>query len=719
MQPWSYPTLGKDEIRLIDILPSANHEAPIELIISHTRFIPPPEDVLKDRREPLTGIRKTLPPNWNAYETRSGRLVYYNLATQASTWQHPGGLDFGDAPPRPPPDFEPVYEALSYTWGDPDDRETCRIKIKDGKVFRALPLGQNLASALRHLRHASRRRRLWVDAICINQGDLGERADQVLRMRDIYRLAARVVVWLGPSDDAEASDLAMETLRRLGRRVLMGGQWLLPSPDSSRLPDFDFQHATCGEAVSDAMWQSVFRLAGRSWFDRVWTIQEVQLANKHCLVQCGHVSLPWVDFLDGWHLTINANLPSEDPLAQRLVTTIASTRQLSSVSFSNLMWMVAQRSCSDPRDKIHGVLGLLPPTMAREARPDYSASVSEVYKRDMLRHITAGNRLTLLDHCDIATKLSDGPSWVPNWQDPSPSAILFDWDSEDENGSCGRWSYKAPDVLRVAGVRKSHVTAVSPVLHNAAEFSSFVRDAYLGRVPGVPEGKHLEDYVYLAHLGRIDELSYLERYPPWEEATKVILDYINAPTSVPLPGKVFVRVTGGYALQVRICFTEAGFVGLGPSSVETGDILAVILSCGLPKLLRPVPGQDHFQLIGSCRSLASRDREPLLGPVPEKYLVNYHMDASGAPQMVFYDRSTGETPESWATLESWEDPRLERLPEEWAVRELSGKDDENNDGFPLVEFTNAATGEVTRADPRMTPEAFEARGVELEMFEIK
>jgi len=38
---------------------------------------------------------------------------------------------------------------------------------------------------------------MWIDAICINQGDDEEKSKQVTRMRDVYKLARRVVVWLG------------------------------------------------------------------------------------------------------------------------------------------------------------------------------------------------------------------------------------------------------------------------------------------------------------------------------------------------------------------------------------------------------------------------------------------------------------------------------------------------------------------------------------------
>ncbi|KAF2461212.1 heterokaryon incompatibility, partial [Lineolata rhizophorae] len=85
----------------------------------------------------------------------------------------------------------PKYEALSYTWGDALDRHSIAC---EGKTIRVTA---NLLSALQHLRQPDVTRILWVDAVCINQGNIAERDAQVRMMGDIYRMAARVLVWLG------------------------------------------------------------------------------------------------------------------------------------------------------------------------------------------------------------------------------------------------------------------------------------------------------------------------------------------------------------------------------------------------------------------------------------------------------------------------------------------------------------------------------------------
>jgi hypothetical protein len=49
--------------------------------------------------------------------------------------------------------------------------------------------------------------KVWCDALCINQGSIPERNSEIKRMRDLYRAALNVVIWLG--DAADGSDDAI------------------------------------------------------------------------------------------------------------------------------------------------------------------------------------------------------------------------------------------------------------------------------------------------------------------------------------------------------------------------------------------------------------------------------------------------------------------------------------------------------------------------------
>jgi hypothetical protein len=95
-------------------------------------------------------------------------------------------------------DSRPLYEPISYVWGDPT--LTSHIRIDGAR----LPLTHSLDVALRRFRLLDRPRHLWADQACINQSDLVERSEQVRHMPRIFKGACRVLMWPGEVDDETA-----------------------------------------------------------------------------------------------------------------------------------------------------------------------------------------------------------------------------------------------------------------------------------------------------------------------------------------------------------------------------------------------------------------------------------------------------------------------------------------------------------------------------------
>lgn len=157
----------------------------------------------------------------------------------------------------------PEYEALSYVWGDTSIQRTI---IFNGIPF---PVTQNLAIALHHLRLPDKSRRLWVDALCINQSDVQERNEQVGLMGESYSMANPVLVWLGESFDG--SDEAFALMSKIA------------TENESELTD----------DVSQNVFSFCFQLIEKEWFTRPWTIQELVLANQNPLVGCGFAWTTW------------------------------------------------------------------------------------------------------------------------------------------------------------------------------------------------------------------------------------------------------------------------------------------------------------------------------------------------------------------------------------------------------------------------------------------
>lgn len=109
------------------------------------------------------------------------------------------------------------YVALSYSWEQgftkikKKDLPTSVLKLQHG----AIDISEHLVHALRRLRDERLPIYVWIDAICINQHDLGEKANQIPLMAQIYGNAAEVRIWLGeppalPTTDNNPSAITTE-----------------------------------------------------------------------------------------------------------------------------------------------------------------------------------------------------------------------------------------------------------------------------------------------------------------------------------------------------------------------------------------------------------------------------------------------------------------------------------------------------------------------------
>lgn len=104
-------------------------------------------------------------------------------------------------------DSTPPYHAISYTWGDPDSNTTILINDQPFSVRK------NCEFALKQARWHGKSRYYWVDAICIDQGNLNEKSKQVEMMGRIYKRAEHVLAYVG--DHIEDSLFLFENFGRV------------------------------------------------------------------------------------------------------------------------------------------------------------------------------------------------------------------------------------------------------------------------------------------------------------------------------------------------------------------------------------------------------------------------------------------------------------------------------------------------------------------------
>ena len=281
----------------------------------------------------------------------------------------------------------PLYECLSYTWGSTKNRTPIYVDNK------AITVTTNLAEALIHLRHFELPRVLWVDALCINQGDMKERSTQVSRMSDIYSRSTRVNVWLGP--ESEDSVLAMRTLIELSEVIDLDleTQTFVPVNDPGNWVD---RHTVL--PFSDAQLNAICNLFNRPWFERLWVWQEARLGNKASLVMVGHESMLWHRFyVAGFFLRWKREYGLRErylEMEAKIEIVNGMMNNITQSPMATLSLRTCFSKCSEPRDRVYALMGIT--TDEVDLNPDYSLTVGEIYKDVALQHLYQLNNLELL-----------------------------------------------------------------------------------------------------------------------------------------------------------------------------------------------------------------------------------------------------------------------------------------------------------------------------------
>ncbi|KAI1869732.1 uncharacterized protein JN550_005713 [Neoarthrinium moseri] len=722
-----FPLETPEDIRLVTVLPGKPDDA-IEIEIERTALVAPPEKISHSRVS-LGEIRKSLPPDWWAFETTGGRMLYRNDVINVSSWSHPDSeydcpvLD--PIPSRRADPAPPEYEALSYTWGPPVGRgdeivdglpaKVTRLVVKGSSLSSRtsdpeyLDVGLNLFEALKHLRYADQPRTIWVDALCINQDDVTERIQQVVRMRDIYTLASRVVAWLGP--DFPGCRLALSILDYLGGQVeVTRDNHIITSPDAGINSTGDsipiFPPAEDG-------WNAILYLLSHTWFGRLWVLQEIQLASDASILQCGDNEASWARFCGAVrHLSRQLNIVPANVLGKVYAVTqiCCPTRDM---IFEDILHSHHTRRCQDARDKIYGMASLAPPAVARSLRVDYSQTPGEVYRQAFLAHAQRTRRLDLFKFCGqrVGTPAPCSPSWVPDWSRDAEPGYLFA--KFAAGNSAARFAYSDPGTLEVSGRLCATIREVQGL--HFVSFADFARYLCSLDLDGMqtslyPTGETLLDaYLHTFTMGKTDEREPWVEYPPLATFREEMLRLREA-TDQGLEHRLTAyyerEIISGLKLRGRCGFaTDEGYIGVCSVDLQPGDQVFVVLGCEVPVIARPDTA-GRYQMIGECFVHGLMDGEALLGRLELPYVMRAFVDPDGFPM----NRALCCTLDSKVIVA--EDPRLQDvpLPAGWeAVEFRRTREDPRN----CTRYQNTVTGEVINSDPRLTPEALIERGVDI------
>ncbi|KAI0545828.1 hypothetical protein F4679DRAFT_559915, partial [Xylaria curta] len=225
-----------------------------------------------------------------------------------------------------------------------------------------------------------------------------EKTQQVAKMGRIYRESSRVVVYLGP-------DVAVKPGRRFPRRHHFGqfasGE-VRPKSASGSLMDFDME-----------------RLFRRRYFSRLWVIQELILSSK-AIIRIGDIDVSVdpiiterLENIQGWDW-------AKTPAAWFQYV----SRQTLGSDPCEALQLVSNTSCSDPRDRLFGILGLMNPDniINQGVQVDYSLSSQHVWIGFFAHCLLRLDIIWFLAHAAGPRRPSKGqlleswvPSWVPDW----------------------------------------------------------------------------------------------------------------------------------------------------------------------------------------------------------------------------------------------------------------------------------------------------------------
>ncbi|KAI3316758.1 HET-domain-containing protein [Xylariaceae sp. AK1471] len=333
--------------------------------------------------------------------------------------------------------LKPQYDALSYTWADETGNKT-RSKtffLEGGRG--TILITKNCDAAIRRLRHPQQKRWVWIDALCIDQDNDGERTYQVSIMPRIYLSAKKVVVYTGegtPQTDklfdwlnglktveldipssADPSNVAENVTTKLERYWDISREGMM----AFLKPAADARETSLSESEIINLVAEFF---SRRWFRRVWVLQEVSLPNpRQTTVVCGAKS---VSAMRALHLLF---LLRNHPAAGMMRIFVLVRNTMKSREKSHLLDILIEtrgREAEDPRDKIFGVLGiakLMDNERFPELEADYRMTTREVYIRYsafFIQHHGPGFFLSLLKSQQDLPGL---PSWAADWTVPWPN----------------------------------------------------------------------------------------------------------------------------------------------------------------------------------------------------------------------------------------------------------------------------------------------------------
>ncbi|KAI6753909.1 hypothetical protein HG530_013085 [Fusarium avenaceum] len=522
----------------------------------------------------------------------------------------------------------PHFVALSYVWGDLND--TLPICVSGNTISAT----RNLHDVLQNLWDSKFDQLIWIDALCINQEDLLERASQVALMGDIYSRALYVLAFLSPLSDS--FDLGMDYIAQSAA-----------NPDLHYEPSISPHLTVRGfDARDEALRDSIIALFATPWWTRVWTVQEFILA-QDVRFQCGQRLMScktlqqgiknlashertccWAERRpeDGYPRGY-LDYPSKANSGLTLYT--AALRMTNLISILNTDPSEAQdllgvislfrtRHCSDARDRVFGLSGLrLQTSKVKDTLPaDYTMSTATVYRNLAMMLIEKSQSLDVLSHVlhgpSLQKRTTGLPSWVPDWDGAMESGYHLVYHQRMDRiglfNSSGDmkpyWKDSSSGFITTQGLQIGLIRETAPGYpFTTSELGGKSLINAWRQLAGLPAD--LDDLASEAMRSGSQESVFLNTLcggiviPPWDVDTAMYVKVYQAwltwfthskPASLPEKVKEAARnfdfLVTNASMGRQFITTEDGHFGFGPELAQKDDHIVILPGGNLPYVLR-------------------------------------------------------------------------------------------------------------------------------------
>ena len=541
----------------------------------------------------------------------------------------------------------PAYAALSYTWGSRLDSEI----IINGKP---LTVARNLAYALRSLRDRNEVDFIWVDALCIDQGNEVEKTEQVRQMQHIYAKAAHVVAWIGPNE--HESDRAMRWIQHHGKAAhelgigskpeLRFRALLREDTDDVNAADLQPAKALARDVVQQftmvdpehrATFLALSKLLDRAFWNRMWIVQEMT-HGRALSFRCGDMVVGEEHFHHALRLlrnglfvqelsgnvqareTVGAEVFSIETMNPVVLLKLRRAKQMFPLIY--LLRHLQHFDASDPRDMVFAVLNCASDT---RLQPDYRTPCESVFVETTLSMLKDGF-FDILTLCDPRNHKRPLPSWVPDFTIKQKVNALQQRALTRQTRPMRtvlQPEFNACHGLRSTGVTMERIDNGLPILFLQAAFVSHVASVssvWTDRAVGtwlndfrqlLPQhlahgSQQLESIVRTAvadqeirHGNSKPRLSPALLQTVVDSLTTKKLDEITA-ADLTFPGAGdYVYQMTNVAIGRRPFLTPDGRLGLGPADTQPGDCVYILLGSTTPHVLRAV-SPDAFSFVGEA-----------------------------------------------------------------------------------------------------------------------